>query len=76
MIGKMKYRIIHQDIFPNTLNDNIKVQFPTNTSKVTRVTKTTDGQYIIEWDVEPSLDVVNYVQSILEKRVVTKIVKE
>lgn len=71
----MKHKITHKDIFPTTLNETIAETFPTNTSKVIRVTKTTDDSYIIEWDNEPKQAVLDHVQSIVEKRTITKMEK-
>jgi len=68
----MKYKITHKDIFPNTLNESITEMFPTETSKIIQVTKTTDGNYIIEWDKQPNQILLDHVQSVLEKRVITK----
>jgi len=72
MIGKMKFKVTFMDIFPDTLNEFIATTLPANASKVTKVTKTTDGTYIIEWDKEPAQNVLDHVHSVLERRAIRK----
>jgi hypothetical protein len=68
----MKYKISLQDIFPDTMNESIATAVPSNKSKITKITKTTDGSYILEWDTEPDQTTLDHVHSILEKRVIRK----